>query len=269
MKNDFGVPDGTALPPPNDPYPVPAGFSAAPAPSDPNYPVYLQQVSNAMHAIGSNLGLRNRRADDLSFFPKVDWQPKDADHVTFVYNYNRFNSPGGTFTFNPVSTFGDEALSNNYVRDHHASVHWTHSVRPNLLNDLHVSYLRDEQISTPSGLISPGVPTIYNFAHGFFALGNPTFATADTKEFQWELGERISYITGRHSLNFGFDFNRTHITDFFPGNFLGTYYFFGALSNFALANYGLFQQASGNPVFLLPSLTTAFTHRTNSKLRSA
>jgi hypothetical protein len=249
LMNDFGIPEGTPLPAPNGPYPVPAGFSTVPAPNDPNFPVYLQQVSNTIHLFQSNLGLRARRSDDLSFFPKVDWQPKDADHVTFVYNYNRFNSPGGTFTFNPVSSFGDEALPNNYVRDHHATAHWTHSIRPNLLNDFHVSFLRDEQISTPSGLTPSSVPTIYNFAHGFFALGNPTFAVGDTKESQWEVGERIAFITGRHSLNFGFDYDRTHISDFFPGNFQGTYLFFGGLSNFALGNYSIFQQASGNPLF--------------------
>src|SRR5579862_7998747 len=57
------------------------------------------------------------------FFPKLDWQATSADHMTLVYNYSRFNSPGGEITFNPVATFGAEALPNNFVRDHHASVH--------------------------------------------------------------------------------------------------------------------------------------------------
>jgi Carboxypeptidase regulatory-like domain/TonB dependent receptor-like, beta-barrel len=249
-ETSFGVAAGTPLPEPNSLYPVPAGFSSPPSPSDTtNYPIYLQQVSNALNAFHSNLGLRARRADDLSFFPKVDWQPTSADHLTFVYNYNRFNSPGGTFTFNPVPSFGDQALPNNFVRDHHASIHWTHTLGAALLNDLHVSFLRDEQIGTPSGLIPANVPTIYNFSRGFFALGNPTFALTDNKEFQWQVNERISYVTGRHTLDFGFDFDRTHITDFFPGNFQGTYLFFGDPSNFALGNYSIFEQATGNPVF--------------------
>jgi Carboxypeptidase regulatory-like domain len=248
-ETSFGVPAGTPLPPPNSLYPVPAGFSTPPSPSDTtNYPIYLQQVSNALNAFQSNLGLRARRADDLSFFPKVDWQPTSADHLTFVYNYNRFNSPGGTFTFNPVPTFGDQALPNNFVRDHHASVHWTHTFGATLLNDLHVSFLRDEQIGTPSGLIPANLPTIYNFSRGFFALGNPTFAVTDNKEFQWQINERLSYVVGRHTLDFGFDFDRTHVTDFFPGNFQGTYLFFGDPSNFALGNYQIFEQATGNPV---------------------
>lgn len=244
---------GTPLPPSNGPFPVPGSFDTAPLPSDPNYPIYLQQVSNAVNAIRSNLGQRKRRRDDLSFFPKVDWQAGGNDHLTFLYNYNRFNSPGGTFTFNPVSSFGIEALPNNFVRDHHSSIHWTHIFKSNLLNDFHVSFLRDEQIGTPSSLINPKLPNVFLFALGFFALGNPTFANADTKEFQWGFGEQLNYIRGRHNLKFGLDINRTHVTDFFPGNFLGTYGFFGGgatpLTNFALGRYGFYNQGGGNPVF--------------------
>lgn len=246
---DFAnIAPGTALPAPNASFPAPAAFSTAPAPGDPNYGAYLQQVSNALNAIHSNLGQRARRRDDLSFFPKVDWQLTDKDHLTFLYNYNRFNSPGGTFTFNPVPNFGDEALPNNFVRDHHASIHSTHIFTNTLLNDLHVSFLRDEQISTPSGLIDPAAPNIYLFARGFFGLGNPTFAIGDTKEFQFEIGEQVNYVHGRHDLKFGVDYNRTHVTDFFPGNFQGTYGFF-SLTNFALGRYGFYNQSAGNPLF--------------------
>jgi hypothetical protein len=76
--------------------------------------------------------------------------------------------------------------------------------------------LRDEQLGTPSGLIDPNFPNIYVFAHGFFDLGNPTYARADTKEFQWTFGEQLTYVRGRHRLKFGADINRTHVTDFFP-----------------------------------------------------
>jgi hypothetical protein len=184
----------------------------------------------------------------LSFFPKLDWQPSSKDHFTFDYNYNRFNSPGGTITFNPVAGDSVESLPNNYVRDHHSTVHWTHTFSPVLLNDFHVSFLRDEQIGTPSGLINPSFPNIYLFARGFFDLGNPTYANADTKEFQWTFGDQLTYVHGRHNLSIGTEINRTHVTDFFPGNFLGTYEFFD-LTSFALGAYGLYTQSGGNPHF--------------------
>jgi hypothetical protein len=178
------VPAGTSLPPPNASYPVPGGFSSAPTSGDPNYPAYLQQVSNALSAISRNLGQRARRADDLSFFPKLDWQATAADHLTFVYNYSRFNSPGGEITFNPVAFAGIEALSNNFVRDHHASVHWTHSFGPSFFNDAYISFLRDEQIGTPSGITATTLGEIELFSPSFFELGNPTFSQGDNKEVE-------------------------------------------------------------------------------------
>jgi hypothetical protein len=248
LQQNFGIPNGTPLPSPDASYPVPASFSAPPLPGDPNFPAYLQQVSNAIGAIDRNLVQRARRADNLSFFPKLDWQASGADHLTLVYNYSRFNSPGGEITFNPVATFGAEALSNNFVRDHHASVHWTHIFSPILLNDLSVSFLRDEQIETPSGLTSPTLGQIEFFSPSFFELGNPTFSLGNNKEFQWQINEHVTYTAGRHTLNFGFDFDRTHVTDFFPGNFDGTYAFSNPM-DFALGHYSFFTQAAGNPTF--------------------
>lgn len=245
----FGLPTGTTLPAPNSSFPVPASFSTPPSSSDPNYPIYLQQVSNALNVLNRNVGQRGRRRDNLSFFPKFDWQAGTSDHFTFVYNYGKFNSPGGEYTFNPVSGVGVDALSNNYVRDHHSSIHWTHIFSPSLLNDFQVSFLRDEQIPTPSGLIDPKLPDIRLFTGGFFQVGNWFFANSDTKEFQWEFAEGLNWTLGRHELKIGLNINRSHVTDFFPGNFLGTYSFFGSLSDFALGKYSNFSQNAGNPIF--------------------
>jgi hypothetical protein len=245
---NFGIPNGTPLPAPNAPYPVPGSFSTPPAPGDPNYAAYLQQVSNALGAINGNLVQRARRADNLSFFPKLDWQATAADHLTFVYNYSRFNSPGGEITFNPVATFGAEALSNNFVRDHHASVHWTHTFSASFFNDLSVSFLRDQQIATPSGLTSATLGQSEFFSPSFFELGNPTFSQGNTKEFQWQINDHVTVIRGRHTISFGFDFDRTHVTDVFPGNFDGTYAFSNP-EGFALGRYNFFTQAAGNPAF--------------------
>jgi hypothetical protein len=248
LAQNFGVPNGTTLPASNEAYPVAGSFATPPLPGDPNFPAYLQQVSNALGAIDRNLAQRARRADNLSFFPKLDWQTTPADHLTLTYNYSRFNSPGGEITFNPVATFGAEALSNNFVRDHHASVHWTHTFSSALFNDLSVGYLRDQQIATPSGLTSPTLGQIEFFTPSFFELGNPTFSQGNNKEFQWEINDHVTAIRGRHTLSFGFDFNRTHVTDFFPGNFQGTYAF-SSPQSFALGKYSFFTQAAGTPTF--------------------
>ncbi|MGH9430501.1 MAG: TonB-dependent receptor domain-containing protein, partial [Terriglobia bacterium] len=243
-ETSFGVPAGTALPSPNAPY---AAASSVTAP-DPTNPLYLQQVSNALNAIQSNIGVRNRRRDDLSLFPKVDWQPDLADHITFSYNYNKFTSPGGEITYNPVSFDGVQALSNNDVHDHHATIQWTRSLRPNLLNDFHISFLRDDQVETPSGLTDPALPTFEIFSPQFFDLGNPGYALGTTHEFQWEANDSATYIKGKNNAKFGFDYDRTHLSDFEFGNFRGTYAFDNP-TDFALGHYAFFTQSSGTPYF--------------------
>ncbi len=241
----FGLPAGTTLPSPNGPLPVP-GSDTAP---DPNSPAYLQQVSNVLNAIRTNTGQRQRRRDDLSFFPKVDWQPTSKDTVTLMYNYNKFDSPGGEITYTPENFAGDEALSNNYVRDHQAGIHWVRTLGPQLLNDVHASYLRDQQIESPSGLIAANLPTIEMFGPQFFELGNPGFSLGNTLESEWELDERVNWVHGRNTLDLGVDFNYDYVRDFNFGNFRGTYAF-SSPENFALGHYIFYSQAGGNPTFL-------------------
>ena len=241
-ETSFDVAAGTTLPAPNGPFPVPSTFSSVPQPGDANFAIYLQQVSNALTAVRSALGQRARRRDDVSFFPKGDWQASGADHLTFVYNYNRFDSPGGSITFNPVASLAISALPNNFVRDHHASIHWTHIFRPALLNDFHASFLRDDQIITPSGLVDPNSPAIFLSS---IVLGNSPVSRLLLKEPEWEFGERLDWTRGRHELQFGLDINRAHVADFFPILFHGGYGF-GDLPDFALGHYIFFFQNAGN-----------------------
>lgn len=250
---DFGVPAGTSLPNPNGAFPAAANF-IPPSPfsysalTPAEQAVYLQGVANVLGAINTNLNERKRLANDLTLFPKIDWQATNADHFSFVYNYSKFDSPGGEYTFSPVNYAGDSYLANNFVRDEHATAHWTHTFGPALLNDFHASYSRDDQRATPSGLISSSLPQVALYSPQFMFLGNASYANADTREYQWQFNERISYIAGRHSLDFGFDFDRTHVTDFYAGNFDGSYAFYN-LQSFALGQYGTFSQNVGNPLF--------------------
>jgi hypothetical protein len=114
-ESSFGVPSGTPLPPPGSHFPVASTLTPAQASANPTNPLYLQGVSNALNVIQTNIGPRARRRDDLEFFPKLDWQATQKDHFTFLYNYNRFNSPGGIITFSPESFGGIEALGNKVL----------------------------------------------------------------------------------------------------------------------------------------------------------
>ncbi len=250
----FGIPAGTKLPAPNAPYPVP-GTDSAP---DPSNPVYLQQVSNALNALNSNLGVQPRKKNDLVFTPRLDYQASSRDSLFLSFNVNRFNSPGGVITVSPVAAYGTQTLANDYVRDFQASLGWTHTFSSKLLNEFHAGTSDDNQIATPTGR-APNIPTLILDSPASFTLGNAPFSVGRVFEKQWSLADRVDYVIGKHTLQFGFDWSRawdadTNFGGADPnadvqfGSFLGSYEF-SNLESFALGEYNLFSQASGNPTF--------------------
>jgi hypothetical protein len=250
----FGIPDGATLPAPNAPYPVPGNDSTP----DPANPVYLQQVSNTLNALNSNLGIRPRKRNDLVVTPRLDYQASSRDSLFLSFNVNRFNSPGGVITDPTVGNYGTQTLANAYVHDFQASSGWTHTFFSKLLNEFHAGTSQDNQISTPTGL-APNIPTLILDSPAPFILGNAPFSVGRVFERQWSLADRVDYVIGKHTLQFGFDMNRAWDSDNNDGgadpnaavqfgSFLGSYEF-SNLESFALGEYNLFSQASGNPTF--------------------
>ena len=259
---DFQVPTSVQLPAPNGSLPVPGSISAP----DASNPAYLQQVSNALNAIQSDLGVRQRFRNDWSFFTRFDYHDAKDDRFYLSLNWNRFDSPGGMITGSNTPLFGISALANSFVRDYHASLGWSHAFGSSLLNELRSSFARDDQYSTPTGLVDPVLPSVVLIPAGGedgggskLELGNAGFAGGRTNEAFWQLSDHVSYLRGKHTLKFGGEFTQTHVTDlafggFDPdaqaqnGTFRGTYSF-SSLTNFALGIYDSFFQSTGQPKF--------------------
>ena len=246
------------LPAPNGPLPVPNLDWQAQVPGDPYYQIYLQQVSNTIHALNSNLGTKARKRDDWVITPRLDYQPSFRDGLFLTLNFNHFNSPGGVITDPTVGNYGLQTLANAYVDTFQASVGWTHTFSPKLLNEFHASTSQDNESATPTGL-ARNTPTIILDSPAAFILGNSPFSIGKVFERQYSLSDRIDYGIGRHTLQFGFDFNRARDADTNDGGAdpneavefgspLGSYEF-SNLEAFALGEYNTFSQAAGNPTF--------------------
>ncbi len=254
LSSNFGIPAGTTLPPPNGPLPVP-GSDTAP---DPTNPVYLQQVSNALNALNSNLGTKARKRDDWVLTPRLDYQPTSRDGLFLSLNVNRYNSPGGVITDPTVGNYGTQTLANAYVHTFQAGLGWTHTFSSNLLNEFHAGTSQDNEIATPTGL-APNVPTLILDSPAAFILGNAPFSVGRVFERQYSLSDRVDYVVGKHTLQLGFDMKRAWDSDnndggadpneaVDRGSFLGSYGF-SNLEAFALGQYNVFSQSSGNPTF--------------------
>jgi hypothetical protein len=265
-QTSFGLAEDTALPPPNSTFPVPSELADVPANPDTD-PVYLQDVSNALNAIQSNLGVQSRFANDWSLFSKIDYRDSKDDRFYLSLNWNRFDSPHGFIPGPQTTLFGRSTLANAFVRDYHASAGWSHAWGSNLLNEIHASFSRDDQYSTPTGMVDPVLPSVLlalgggegDEESGNFQLGNAGFAGGRTNEATWQLSDHVSYLRGKHTFKFGVEFTHTHVTDlafggFDPdaqaqnGTFRGTYTFTN-LEGFALGIYENFFQSTGQPMF--------------------
>ena len=254
LSTNFGIPNGTVLPAPNAPYPVPGNNSVPDAAN----PAYLQQVSNAINAINSNLGIAPRQKNDVVATSRLDYQATSRDAMFLSFNVNYFNSPGGIITSSPVAVYGKQTLANAEVHDFQVSLGWTHAFSSKVLNEFHAGASDDNQIATPTGL-APNMPTVILDSPASFTLGNAPFSVGRVFEKQWSVADRVDYVIGKHTLQFGFETNRafdadTNFGGADPnadvqfGSLLGSYEF-SNLESFALGQYNLFSQASGNPVF--------------------
>lgn len=254
LSANFGIPAGTNLPAPNGPLPIPNTDTTP----DPTNPIYLQQVSNVINALNSNLGAKPRNGNDLVFTPRFDYQPTSRDGLFLSLNFNRFNSPGGVITQPTGGNYGLQTLANAYVRTFEGTVGWTHTFSSRLLNEFHVGTSEDNESATPSSSAA-NEPTVVLDSPAAFTLGNAPFSIGKVFERQYSTSDRIDYVIGRHTLQVGFDFNRSWDADTNDGGAdpneaidfgspLGLYEF-PNLEAFALGEYINFSQAAGQPTF--------------------
>ncbi len=246
------------LPAPNGPLPLPNLDTQPQLPGDPYYSVYLQQISNTISALNSNLGVKPRKGNDWVVTPRLDYQPTSRDGLFLSMNFNGYSAPGGVITDPTVGNYGLQTLANAYVHTFQAGLGWTHTFSPHLLNEFHAGTSQDNELSTPTGL-APNTPTIILDSPAAFTLGNAAFSVGKVFERQYSLSDRIDYLFGKHTLQFGFDFSRSWDADTEDGGAdpneavdfgspLGLYEF-PNLEAFALGEYSNFSQAAGNPTF--------------------
>ncbi len=247
------LPPPSSLTCPNN-LPQPGNDSAP----DPNSATYLQQVSCVINALNSNFGIKSRKGNDWVITPRLDYQATNRESLFFTLNANHFNSPGGVILDPTVGNYGTQTLANAEVRTFQATVGWTHTFSPNLLNEFHAGTSQDGETATPTGLAG-NTPTVVLDSPAAFILGNAPFSIGGVFERQYSFSDRVDWVIGKHTLQFGFDFNRTWDADTNDGGAdpneaidfgspLGLYEF-PNLEALALGEYINFNQAAGNPTF--------------------
>jgi len=217
--------------------------------------------SSYINGMTSMLGTVQRTGKQVIYFPKIDWQVNEKNHVSVEANQMRWSSPAGIQT-SPAVAYGMASFGNDYVRDNWIVGKLDSFLTNNLSNEARFMYGRDfefefnqtptsyEQtnlVNTPSGYVNPlGLPANV-YLSGFFQFGTPQFLNraALPDERRWQLSDTIVLVHGNHTLKFGEDYLHT---DDLISNLYNQYGGFTYSGNTPLGNYISDLYLSQNPV---------------------
>ncbi len=216
---------------------------------------------NGIAGLTSMLGTVPRIGEQVIYFPKIDWQLNQKNHVSVEANQMRWSSPAGIQTA-PAVAYAMSSFGNDYVRDNwivgkldsFLSNNWSNEARFMYGRDFEfefnqkpTSYEQTNLINTPSGYVNPqGLPPNV-FLSGFFQFGTPQFLNraALPDERRYQIADTVVWVHGNHTLKFGEDYIHT---DDRISNLYNQYGGFSYTGNTPLGNYLSDLYLSQNPV---------------------
>ena len=170
------------------------------------------------------------------FLLKADWNVAPTAQVSMRYNGQRFtgvnNENGGSTQ--SVEHSGDSLVNTDTVT---ASV--TNTFGSSLFNELRGQYAKDSEpglanSADPEALIADGAFS--------FTIGRNNFSPRETTITRYQVADAATFISGNHTFKAGFDWSRDLITNWFPGNFSGSYSF-NSVANYNLGKPTQYVQA--------------------------
>lgn len=172
-----------------------------------------------------------------TYLGKVDWDLTNNQRLSVRYNANRFvgqNFENGGFNSAAEHT-GNSSVTTDNIAANHTLVIGTRGVL-----ESRFAYTRDNEpgaanSTAPEAIIRQAGQVVLQIGRNNFS---PRFTNARTVQ----VVQGYSYVTGRHSLKFGYDMDFQRIDNFFPGNFSGSFSF-NSYADFASRNAATFTQA--------------------------
>jgi hypothetical protein len=176
---------------------------------------------------------------------KFDHQINDSDRLSVRYFIDQFNLLQDNATPN-ILNYGDYAT----IRDQNVTTTETHIFSANVLNEVHLGFVRVlsqrgppgdspdlhdfgmtiNQQPVPKGILGVGVS-------GYWSFGDNT--TAKFPRENWTFSDRLSWVKGKHSISFGIniDKERSDIVNQYRTG--GAFTFSGQITGNALADFML------------------------------
>ncbi len=167
-------------------------------------------------------GIINRTNVADVLLGKVDVNVTKNNLLTFRHNYSRAEQVNGTFD---VPTWGTSANGRETDSSNSFISSLVTNFSSNLLNEFRFQYAKEER---PRFYDGPDLPdtTIGTFAGDIsYRFGRPFFLPVPSDDVRLQFTDNVTLIRGNHTAKFGFDFNRTRVSQTFIGFARGRYIF--------------------------------------------
>jgi hypothetical protein len=183
--------------------------------------------ANAVSFYKSLTGPQNRQGNQIIGLSRIDWNASPRNQISATLNILRWESPNGQQTA-PTHLYHESANGNDMVDTETVIARWTATVTPRLVSELRFQWGRDFEYVTASAP-GPYVTMTSGLNFGMYN-GNPRVAYPNEK--RWQISQDFSWLRGRHSLKFGYDFTKVH--DLMINLFNGAgYYSYSTLNDIA------------------------------------
>jgi carboxypeptidase family protein len=219
---------------------------------------YLQFYPEANTATGVYSFAPSRRNQTDKFDLRIDHRFSNADAVASSYSLNQT----GTYSPGQFEANGGVTLS---VRKQRWSLSETHNIRPALINEFRLGYVRTRFFNFPQGLGTnhtvlsgingfaeqssdfPGFPGLG--ISGFLGFNPNAFSPIHFRDNKYEILDNVAWIHGAHSLRFGVHFRRYDTATTNAARSRGDFTFNGTYTGNAWADFLLGLPFQGRRTF--------------------
>ncbi len=167
-------------------------------------------------------GIINRSNDADVLLGKVDINVNRKNLLTLRHNYSRAEQINGTFD---VPTWGTSANGRETNNSNSFISQLVTTISPTLLNEFRFQWAKEER---PRFYDGPDLPdtTIGTFDGSIsYRFGRPFFLPVPSDDVRIQFTDNITVVRGNHAVKFGFDLNRTRVSQTFIGFARGRYIF--------------------------------------------
>jgi len=147
---------------------------------------------------------------------KGDWNISSSDRLSIRYNLSRYT---GINQESFGTNIAQEHSGNNEVDTDNIAAVYNRIIGSRTVVEAHLNFVKDKQ----PGFANTNGPEV-NIINGV-TFGANNFSPRYTNTSAYQPTANVSYLTGRHSIKSGFDFNFVRADNYFPGFFAGGYTF--------------------------------------------